>query len=113
MKTVVTLEFNHFDEIAAKLPDAVAQVVETSAFVIEGEAKVLAPVDTGNLRASYQTEKTRPDGTQFLVGTNVEYAPFVEFGTSKMAAQAHLTPAAEQERPNFIRDMSNLEDSLR
>lgn len=30
-----------------------------------------------------------------VVGTNVEYSKFVEFGTSRMAAQPHLRPAVE------------------
>lgn len=36
-------------------------------------------------------------GTQeYRVGTNVEYAVYVEFGTSRMEAQPYLRPAAEQ-----------------
>lgn len=34
-------------------------------------------------------------GPVYLVGTNVEYSVYVEFGTSKMAAQPYLFPAAE------------------
>lgn len=32
----------------------------------------------------------------YVVGTNVEYAAYVEFGTSKMSAQPYLRPAARQ-----------------
>ena len=32
----------------------------------------------------------------WTVGTNVEYAVYVEFGTSRMAAQPYLRPAAER-----------------
>lgn len=35
-------------------------------------------------------------GDAWQVGTNVEYAPFVEFGTWKMAAQPYFRPAIDQ-----------------
>jgi len=36
------------------------------------------------------------DDVVYVVGTDVEYAAFVEFGTSKMKAQPYLRPAARQ-----------------
>ena len=47
-------------------------------------------VDTGNLRNSvaYKVE----DKTM-IVGTDVEYAPYIELGTCKMAARPYLEPA--------------------
>lgn len=61
---------------------------------VEGGAKRLAPVDTGRLRASV-THALERDATGIVgtVGTNVEYAPFVELGTSRMAAKPFLRPA--------------------
>ena len=49
-----------------------------SGFTVEAEAKRRSPVDTGRLRASIAT-----DVQPFMVsiGSNVKYAPFVEFGT--------------------------------
>lgn len=44
-----------------------------------------APQDTGSQRTVY-------------VGTNVEYAPYVELGTSRMNAKPYLRPAAENNR---------------
>lgn len=48
------------------------------------------PVDTGNLRSSINTQlfAKKSDRTEAVVGTNVEYAPFVEFGTRKMKPRA-------------------------
>lgn len=49
---------------------------------IEAEAKRLAPVDTGRLRSSITTELDETgSGIKVRVGTNVEYAPYIEFGT--------------------------------
>lgn len=47
----------------------------------------LAPVDTGNLKNSLTH---RVDGDTVLVGTNVQYAPYVELGTGP-----HYTPPPE------------------
>ena len=58
--------------------------------MVQNEARRLAPVDTGRLRASITVKRT-PDGV--TVGTNVEYAPYVEYGTRHMAAQPYLRPA--------------------
>jgi HK97 gp10 family phage protein len=69
---------------------------------IEGDAKRFAPVDTGNLRASIDSE-VRIEGVQEgdlagFVGTNVEYAPFQELGTARMEANPFLRPAVEKNK---------------
>ena len=46
---------------------------------IRNKAVLLCPVDTGERRNSIQVEKTAP--LTIVVGTNKEYAPYVEFGT--------------------------------
>jgi len=50
----------------------------------ERETKKSIPVQTGRLRSSVAHD-IHP--TYAIVGTAVKYAPFVEFGTSKMAAR--------------------------
>jgi len=59
--------------------------------IVEGDAKLLSPVDTGRLAGSITTTEQKP-GVVY-VGTNVEYAPYMEFGTSKTDAQPFLRPA--------------------
>lgn len=49
-----------------------------------------APRDTGNERSVY-------------IGTNVEYAPFVELGTSRSTAKPYLRPAVEQSKEKIRR----------
>ena len=49
-----------------------------SVILMEGNVKKETPVDTGRLRASI-THKVEP--FRAVVGTNVAYAPHVEFGT--------------------------------
>lgn len=57
---------------------------------IQNNARILAPVDTGRLRSSIQAHK---EPRAVVIGTNVEYAAYVEFGTRFMAAQPYLRPA--------------------
>lgn len=51
---------------------------------VEDSAKLLVPVDTGNLRGSI-THKVDEQELSVIIGTNVEYAPWIEFGTGEFA----------------------------
>ena len=78
-------------------PDGeVAKDLQRRALQVDRAAKHLCPVDTGRLRSSITNEIGQADqGLVAAVGTDVEYAPYVELGTSKMAAQPFLLPALE------------------
>lgn len=61
---------------------------------IQNRARELCPVDTGRLRSSIRAVDGKDaTGVYVDVGTNVEYAPHVEFGTSRMPAQPYMRPA--------------------
>ena len=79
------------------------KAVKKVCLYIEGVAKRNCPVDTGNLRNSLATVMgaAPDDPTLGFVGTNVEYAAFVEFGTRHQAAQPYLGPALEDARRRF------------
>lgn len=51
--------------------------------LVENEAKRRCPVDTGQLRQSITHQVIDSTG---IIGTNVEYAPYVEYGTGKYAS---------------------------
>lgn len=73
--------------------------------LVERDAKINAPVDTGRLRASITNRLDIEENHLVgIVGTNVDYASFQEFGTSKMAAHPFLFPALESNR-NKIKDL--------
>ena len=59
----------------------------------EGHAKALTPVDTGRLRNSISHAA---DNDAAYIGTNVEYAPYVEFGTVHNKAHHMLKRAATE-----------------
>jgi HK97 gp10 family phage protein len=78
------------------------QAVERSALKIERDAKNAVPVDTGRLRSSIRVEFSL-SRLEANVLTDVNYAPFVEFGTAHAPAQPYLFPAAELARGEFER----------
>ena len=84
---------------AIAIEAAVGDAVRAAAMLVEREAKINVPVDTGRLRSSIASEEKTP--LRFEVGTNVEYAVSVEFGTSKTAAQPYLEPAVESARSQY------------
>lgn len=52
----------------------------------------------------------------YVVGTNVEYAAYVEFGTSKMEAQPYLFPAARRVARSpgqYVGSVDSLNDFIR
>lgn len=54
-------------------------------------------VRTGRLRDSITMQMAEDGAGLYLdVGTNVEYAPYLEFGTSRMPPYPFLRPALEQ-----------------
>lgn len=54
--------------------------------------------DTGHLQGSITHDK---EGLTVIVGTNVEYAPYVELGTSKRSPITFLAPAIEEHIPEY------------
>jgi HK97 gp10 family phage protein len=62
----------------------VAKELFKGALDIESGAKQRAPVDTGRLRSSIQSKIDKED-VSAEVTVNVDYAPYVEFGTGQYA----------------------------
>lgn len=77
--------------VLGELQSAAALGLEICGLAAEGYAKKLAPVDTGNLRNSIG-HKVDPDGQIVYIGTNAEYAAYVELGTGRYAEGGRPTP---------------------
>jgi len=90
---------SHAKEILSKEQAARNRALEIIGGKAESYAKKLCPVDTGRLRNSI-THQQYDDNTE-VIGTNVEYAPFVELGTHKQKAQPYLRPAAENHSAEY------------
>ena len=80
------------DEVLVMKNEAVKKALTIIGLKAERYAKEVCPVRTGRLRNSISHDN---DGQTVYVGTNVEYAPYVETGTWKMKAQPYLRPSIE------------------
>lgn len=70
---------------------AVLRALEACGLVGEGYAKKACPVDTGNLRNSI-THQVQPSEPAVYIGSNSEYAAYVELGTGKYYPGGRQTP---------------------
>ena len=82
---------SHKDEIIRAKNEAIARALEAIGIQAEGDVAELAPVDTGRLRDSITHEVDESEEAVY-VGTNVEYAAYQEYGTSRMKAHPFLKP---------------------
>lgn len=87
--------------LVPRIRAGVQETVATTALLIETDAKVFAPVDTGRLRSSIHAD-IAPNGLSAVVATNVSYAPIQEFGSRYQKAQPFLFPAYEKNRQAFV-----------
>jgi len=83
-------------EILAAFEEACLRALEKCGLAAEGYAKKLAPVDTGNLRNSI-SHKVDPEKPAAYIGTNTEYAVYVEMGTGKFAQGGRPDPWVYQD----------------
>lgn len=90
MAVKVTIE-NNVGVFKNALPPQIERALTEIGLVAEGYAKDLCPADTGRLRNSITFTV---DGQSTYIGTNVEYATFVEMGTTRMAPRPYIKPAA-------------------
>lgn len=95
---------------ADNLEARASQVVRKTAMDTTADAKALAPVDTGNLRNSIITANDGPLRAASVA--TASYAPFVEFGTSRMAPQPFMGPAQERRTPAFFDAIAELAEGL-
>jgi HK97 gp10 family phage protein len=72
------------------------------------EARKRCPVDTGRLRQGIQTDVDTGEAHSDVTGVlfdDVDYAPFVEFGTRYMRAQPFLRPGMAMAQARYEREM--------
>lgn len=85
---------NNIPEVLNEVEKRKHKILEMIGLKAEGYVKALTPVDTGLLRNSI-THQVRAEDSEVDIGTNVEYAPYVEFNEKAN----HLTGKA-----HFLRD---------
>lgn len=77
--------------------DALISGVSKAALLVQGSAKNKAPVDSGALRQSIRADKAKIQGENVTatVSTNLEYAPYVEFGTGSRGQSTNTNTEVE------------------
>lgn len=97
---LVEVREDNREAIANAIDRALVAALEEVGLVAEGYAKRACPVDTGRLRNSIT--HIVDEGTRHVViGTNVEYAPYVELGTRHQKPQPFLKPAANDHASTY------------
>ena len=90
-------------EVLESMQQAAVRALEKCGLTAEGYAKKLCPVDTGNLRNSI-THTVDEEEPAAYIGSNAEYAAYVELGTGKYVSGGRPTPWVYQdEKGNWHR----------
>jgi len=96
----IPIKVNGIPEALSKLrkyqsgkKEQIKDELKIGAFKVETLAKDVVAVKTGHLRSKITVDETDIARLITRVGTNVKYAPYVEFGTKVMGARPYLFPA--------------------
>jgi len=87
----IIIDANNLDAAKVLSDEACERALERCGQLWEDRAKVYAPVDTGRLRNSINHHLQSSDTV--VTETNVEYAIYQEFGTSRQSGTPFLRPA--------------------
>ena len=104
-------------ERQAEILDGLQKGLEKVGLIVERQAKINVTqsppshpqVDTGNLRSNIIHEVG--DG-EVLIGTNVIYGKYLEYGTSRMPPYPWLYPAIEAKRQEIIETLKGHEFTI-
>ena len=95
------------EQVLSAMEKAIERGLEVIGLTAEGHAKKETPVDTGRLRNSISHAV---ENRAAYIGTNVEYAPYVELGARGRDGKHMLQRAATEHTDEYKRLM---EDSMK
>lgn len=106
---------SHLDEVRSASETAIRKALEEIGIEAEAHAKEIitekGAVDTGRLRNSITHAVGDHNGEPAVyIGTNVEYAPYIELGARGKPPRAYLKPAVEDFRDEY---KEIIEDNLK
>lgn len=137
MRVKISVTKNVLGRVAASLPAAALEIVQYVGVGIQAKAAAGAVIGpTGDFARGFQFEaRTTESGAVGEITNNVEYAPYVEFGTGArgsgssfpgkpegiqytsswpgMIARPTLTPAVEEGRKEWKQEWRSLRRRLR
>lgn len=102
MASGVSVKQDNTEQVVDGIDSAIGIALEKIGLLAENYAAKKCPVDTGNLQGSI-THEVDVDDNAVYIGTDVEYAPHVELGTSRQKAQPFLRPAASEHGAQYRR----------
>lgn len=97
---LVEIRQNNLEQFESAMNSAIAAALEEIGLAAERFAKLATPVDTGRLRNS-MTHAISMDETAVYIGSNVEYAPYVELGTSTGRKGVLMITRAAQDHESY------------
>jgi HK97 gp10 family phage protein len=103
---------NRLPQASDAIHRAVVDQVKASTLDVQARAQAVVPVRTGTLRRSLHSV-FEAGGLRGIVGTNLQYAPMVEFGTRHMSARPYLRPAAALVLPRFADALKSILKGLK
>lgn len=101
----VATDLSALDALINGLESRAQAVVERYAALIVEEAQRLAPVRTGELRASLHAEVS---AMMAEIVSDTNHSSYVEYGTARAPSQPFLRPAVERHRESFLREIEEI-----
>ena len=101
------------DTLGGNSTEVLERGITKAAKRVQRDAKLLCPVDSGDLRNSIRAETEVQDGVVIgKVSTNKEYAPYVEFGTGQrgQSGEAYTTDLERGEALKYPGELSYRQD---
>lgn len=80
MADIVVEVIDNSEETIDAKDEAIRRALEAVGIQAEGHAKIKCPVDTGRLKGSISHQVGSGFDSSVYIGTDVEYAPSVEYG---------------------------------
>lgn len=104
----MTLNTAGLQAFADGIPKAIDAGTEETAAQVLDERDNLVPIDTGALLDSGTIRKVEDGHYEVREGDGLPdaRATYTEYGTARMPAQPHMTPAAERCRTNLPRNVA-------
>ena len=107
--SAVTRHAADLGKVAPRVVKQAGAAVRLATLGTERDAKILAPVDTGNLRNSITSDIR---GLSGAVGPSAHYGRYVEEGTSRMGPQPYMGPATDRNAALFVQAMDKIDPGL-
>lgn len=98
----IKIEVNNINKVKRAEKNAIAKILKAWGIYIAGKWSEMISrkgvVDTGTFMKSPQS---KPLEKEVIIGSALEYAPFLEVGTSKTKARPTLEPTLKENRENL------------